>query len=435
MDGGRRNLPPSASRGFGPKGFNKGHHSKRRSDASVDKNSDATNVTSTSGGANSSRKSYQQERRQLKKAFANGPSDDASKSASKDSGPRVLLLRNNTASGTSASASPSRSQSPVALSQGDKNQNASAEPSNDVTTLANTNGNNWIQMSSVTGKLYKLLNGKSWAFSDDISSLFSSVGTHFKVVSAFGFQASGKSTALNIIAGKKIFPVHESESPNRNTRPCPLLQNVTSGIDMVITSERLLLLDSQPLLSASILDQMIESSTSPNAVDVNEVDAVFHTSLQLLSFLLYASDCLILTSEATIDASLIHLMHDAVSRIGVSKQLNIIWYFNKPISYNLNVLSSSLDCIFGRGIVTVINGEPSKLLDYVLRLNTGREAIEASSKVSEKTWYNSAQRFWDSLVKKNNSDFNVRNSQTMRIPSDGRAHTAPSAHSVFPYSA
>lgn len=407
MDG-RRNFAPSASaRTYGAKGSSKGHHSKKRSDAAhLQETSGNFNSSSASGSGSSSRKSYQQERRQLKKSFANSSSDVPPAGSSNDSGPRVLLLRNNQPSATSASASPSRSQSPVPLSQGDRtNQsNTSNDPSNELTNSVNNNGNNWAQMSLSSGKLVKLLDGKTWTFWDDVASLLSPIGNHFKVVSSFGFQASGKSTAMNVIAGKDIFPVHGNGSSDKNNRPCPLLQNVTSGIDMVITSERLFLLDSQPLLSASILDQMIESSTSPTGVDVNEVDAVFLTSLQLLSFLLFASDCLILTSEPVIDASLIHLMHDAVGRIGVSKQLNIVWYFNKPVPYNLNVISNSLDCIFGRGIVTLINGDPKMLLNHVLRLNTGREVVEAANKVTEKGWFNSAQRFWDNLVKKP-SDF------------------------------
>jgi putative ribosome biogenesis GTPase RsgA len=76
-----------------------------------------------------------------------------------------------------------------------------------------------------------------YLLSDSISS------GGFSVISAVGLEGVGKSSVLNKIAGKDVFKVHNNNCDN-NSDP---LKHMTRGIDLHITKERLLLLDSQVL--------------------------------------------------------------------------------------------------------------------------------------------------------------------------------------------
>jgi hypothetical protein len=72
-----------------------------------------------------------------------------------------------------------------------------------------------------------------WLFSDTTSS------SGFSVISAVGLEGVGKSSVLNLIAGKDVFRVHTNKYSERP------LRHKTKGIKLHVTKERLLLLDSQ----------------------------------------------------------------------------------------------------------------------------------------------------------------------------------------------
>lgn len=64
-----------------------------------------------------------------------------------------------------------------------------------------------------------------------------SLSSKFSVITAVGMQNVGKSSLLNRIAGKDIFKTHKNGQND--------LKHLTKGIDLHVTKERLLLLDSQ----------------------------------------------------------------------------------------------------------------------------------------------------------------------------------------------
>lgn len=70
-------------------------------------------------------------------------------------------------------------------------------------------------------------------------------GSGFSVISAIGLDGVGKSSVLNLIAGKEVFRVHHKNSSSYSERP---LRHRTKGIDLHITKERLFLLDSQVII-------------------------------------------------------------------------------------------------------------------------------------------------------------------------------------------
>lgn len=230
----------------------------------------------------------------------------------------------------------------------------------------------------------------------------------FKVVSIVGTQSCGKSKAMNALAGcPTAFQCH-GHDPHLN-----LLQNVTKGIDLFITAERLFLLDSQPLLSSSILDDYINSSIPIQNIfpsDLSEADLLYITSLHVVSFLLSVSDCLIVANDWLLDPHLVKLIATAIAMIGTTpRQLNIIWFYPNDLNKGeAKELEQSLNHLFGRGSVSLIYGDEDELARRVMRLNTGRENMlyptgdttPGRVPITEKSWLLSAQRFWENLVKK-----------------------------------
>ena len=86
----------------------------------------------------------------------------------------------------------------------------------------------------------KFIDGEAWTLQEQLLSdliLPDTSSSEIRTVAAVGLQSSGKSSILNRIAGKDVFKRHNDIST--------LLQHLTSGIDLHITSERLFLLDTQ----------------------------------------------------------------------------------------------------------------------------------------------------------------------------------------------
>jgi protein SMG9 len=107
-----------------------------------------------------------------------------------------------------------------------------------------------------TEALFKLL-------SDDVNS-------DFVVIGVIGRQSVGKSTLLNAIAGHTT--VKPFNAPSDGSRKKPpfkvatantmlLAQHQTHGVDAYVTSERHILLDCEPIDSASVLTRMLRLET------------------------------------------------------------------------------------------------------------------------------------------------------------------------------
>lgn len=234
-----------------------------------------------------------------------------------------------------------------------------------------------------------------YMFNDNISS------GGFSVITAVGLEGVGKSSVLNRIAGKEVFKVHNNQSVNGSDP----LKHMTHGLDLHITKERLLLIDSQPLLSASVLDEYLKSCplSSSTGVDIAEPENYsFMISLQILSFLFATCDYIIIVCEWMVDIHLIKLMSTAVMMVGdTAQKADIIWYFpNSKTKIN----RSTIDSLLGRGLyVTVICEDEKQLLNAVMKAPSKRSVGENSrnsSHTSEKSWLLSSQRFWETSIRK-----------------------------------
>ena len=101
--------------------------------------------------------------------------------------------------------------------------------------------------------------------------------TDFTVIGVLGAQGVGKSTIMSLLAGAPWAgdggSANLHEPPFAQQPPDVVLQaaHQTSGIDLYVTGERLLLLDTQPLLSPSILLELQRRETSlPSEAQTHE---------------------------------------------------------------------------------------------------------------------------------------------------------------------
>ncbi|RWS21448.1 SMG9-like protein [Leptotrombidium deliense] len=264
------------------------------------------------------------------------------------------------------------------------------------------------EMLENTPKVMKLLEVESWSFLEHpvVDYLFgenvSSGSGGFNVVSAVGLQSVGKSSTLNKIAASNVFKTHfDSEDDS-------ILKHVTHGLNLHITKERLFLLDTQPLLSASILDEYLKSSLNMNNIssDISEPETyVYITSLQLVSFLLAICDYVIVVSDWSLDFHLIKLISTAIMMVGTAAhRAEIIWYSPKGFEGSYKKTVKTLESLLGSEIVTVVEaGDDLNLLSTVMKLPTRRHTNSAAASRShscEKSWLVSAQRFWETSIKK-----------------------------------
>merc|ERR1712181_167091 len=144
-------------------------------------------------------------------------------------------------------------------------------------------------------------------FCDSISE-FMTDNQDFLVIGVCGLQNVGKSTLMNALA--RVNPTAEGEEVFRvqNFEHQMLAEHCTNGVDVFVTNRRIILLDCQPLLSASVMDRTIqlekkyssEFSSTENTVEVH--------SLQQLGFLLSVCHSLLLVQDWATDMNLIRLL-------------------------------------------------------------------------------------------------------------------------------
>ncbi|XP_053210960.1 nonsense-mediated mRNA decay factor SMG9-like [Panonychus citri] len=238
-----------------------------------------------------------------------------------------------------------------------------------------------------------------------LSETQSSGSGGFTVVSAVGMQSVGKSSLLNKIARGNIFKNHQDPG-NVDS----LLKHITRGVDLHVTKERLLLLDCQPLMSASILDEYIKngSGVSNSIPDSSEPETnVFITSLQLLCFLLAVSDYVIVVNDWSMDIHLIKLIATAMMMVGNdTNQAELIFQVPKlKDESEKKSLLSSLQTFLGGECFTVKeiideNETTTTLIKLLSRRTINDDERGANNHNCEKSWLVNAQRYWDNSIRK-----------------------------------
>lgn len=127
--------------------------------------------------------------------------------------------------------------------------------------------------------------------------------SQFTCIAAIGMQNTGKSSILNhlILRPPRPFP----QADTKEGKP----QHTTSGVDIIASPERLLYLDTQPLLSTSVREALQKEDTAFSSAFTAQV-AVDMFDLQMPLMLLSLVHILLITVTWPIPASFItHLRH------------------------------------------------------------------------------------------------------------------------------
>ncbi|GAB1599005.1 protein SMG9-like [Argonauta hians] len=132
---------------------------------------------------------------------------------------------------------------------------------------------------------------------------------NFFVVGVLGMQGAGKSTIMSLLAGNSSTDYYRNfifQPQSKDTREVGSHQ--TTGVDMFVTNDRVILLDTQPVLSASVLDMMIhhdkkypaEYSTAENCMEMQ--------SLQLASFMMTVCNVLLVVQDWFTDINFLRFL-------------------------------------------------------------------------------------------------------------------------------
>ncbi|KAL0299810.1 UNVERIFIED_CONTAM: hypothetical protein Sradi_6640800 [Sesamum radiatum] len=154
----------------------------------------------------------------------------------------------------------------------------------------------------------------SWDFQIDRFLPFLTDNTEFTVVGVIGPPGVGKSTILNEIYGfdstsPGMLPPFGIESEETKA----MARHFTVGIEPRISAERIILLDTQPVFSPSVLAEMIrpDGSSTVSVISGESLSAeLAHEMMSIQLGILLASVCniLIVVSEGVHDASMWRLM-------------------------------------------------------------------------------------------------------------------------------
>lgn len=177
----------------------------------------------------------------------------------------------------------------------------------------------------------------------------------------------------------------------------------------MITVSLITSLPFQPLLSTSLLDEFIKSSTPATSI-ANEIAEpetyIYALSLQLLSFLFVVCDHLVVVCDWSIDIHLIKLIATAQMLNGqMSTQANLIWFLKSKVKNDeLTALEDTLDAILGKDSARIVNGDESELMCAVMKtpskVDGDLQIVKNGPTTSEKSWLQAATRYWETSIKK-----------------------------------
>ena len=134
----------------------------------------------------------------------------------------------------------------------------------------------------------------------------------YLVVGVIGLQGSGKSTILSLLGGNNEKDAYRSyifQPQVKGVREDGVHE--TTGIDIFVTQERIILLDTQPVLSPSVLDSYIqyEKRCSP---EYTCAEAIIETqSLQIASFLMSICNVMLVMQDWFTDLHFLEFLKNA----------------------------------------------------------------------------------------------------------------------------
>eukprot|EP00048_Salpingoeca_helianthica_P012157 m.175871 g.175871 ORF g.175871 m.175871 type:complete len:424 (+) comp15336_c0_seq6:86-1357(+) len=148
------------------------------------------------------------------------------------------------------------------------------------------------QEPQFSAEVVKLLDNRL-VFQDTAKTLLSETQSNFLVVGVLGCQGVGKS---RVLAALHSSHPHIFAQQGRDTIATAAHQ--TSGIDLTVSPERVILLDSQPLLSISVLDWRIRTDAPlPASTPTHEAAAEIQ-SIQLAMFLFAVCHAVVVVQDS-----------------------------------------------------------------------------------------------------------------------------------------
>lgn len=146
----------------------------------------------------------------------------------------------------------------------------------------------------------------------------------FAVIGVVGFPNVGKSTILSKLAGDHLSPFSVSKD---------IKELGTAGLDLYITPERVILIDSQPIMSPLVLDRLkskkfIPGSFSRRAHLWNEI-----LSKRQTAFLWSVCDILLVVLDDNTCSNMLEFLKTLENR-GYKKNAKVIFIYNKSTGNN-----------------------------------------------------------------------------------------------------
>ncbi|XP_063959358.1 nonsense-mediated mRNA decay factor SMG9-like isoform X2 [Lytechinus pictus] len=147
----------------------------------------------------------------------------------------------------------------------------------------------------------------------DVGSEYLLEQTDFLVIGVLGVQGCGKSTLMSLLAGNKHTDPHSSFifKPQTSSNGEQALHQ-TTGMEMFISEERIILLDTQPILSSSIMDRLLgpDKQTIPPEYSSAENYAEMQ-SLYIAAFLLTVCHVVMVVEDWFSDINIIEFIKRA----------------------------------------------------------------------------------------------------------------------------
>ncbi|KAL3858099.1 hypothetical protein ACJMK2_012710 [Sinanodonta woodiana] len=133
--------------------------------------------------------------------------------------------------------------------------------------------------------------------------------TDFLVVGVLGLQGVGKSTIMSLLAGNSPSDSYRSfvfTPQSKDARE--ICDHQTNGVDIFVTSERIILIDTQPILSASVMEHLIRHDKKFSTEYTFAENCVEMQSLQLAAFLMTVCHVVLVVQDWFVDTNFMHFL-------------------------------------------------------------------------------------------------------------------------------
>lgn len=168
--------------------------------------------------------------------------------------------------------------------------------------------------------------------------------TNFTIVGVFGFEGVGKSTAMSLVAANLDFVskdgpfLFRTKQQPGNAAPAHFPaqsmdavlngRHETIGIDMIVASNvpgcnPMVLLDTQPMLSSSMLCDLLSKNESPRFGALTPEQQIEVASFQIATFLFSVCHYVVFVHDDFADLEVVQFMHQVEQKISQCRLPNI----------------------------------------------------------------------------------------------------------------